>query len=302
MNAFFRGNYVFALTLLALVMQGVSAVAAEVNWQKDLNTATKLAEQTQKPLMIQFTASWCGYCHKMTRETFRDEKVVSKINNCVVAVQVDFDANRRLANTLGVKALPTTVVILEANDVRLWEGYQSIAKFTSNLDKVCTVVKTPLPKAPDGPAPASLPPTPSTPKVSQTNGIRIISPTTSVIGFSGVCLVSLVDDQVLQQGSPGVQLDYHGSTLRFASDEYRRRFEENPNRYWPSWDGRCPVSMIDEKVRRQGDLRLAVIYKRRLVLLASEEHREAFAKSPEVYRQLADEQTAPQPTSAPLGR
>jgi len=257
-----------------------SSDAAQVNWQKDLQTAAKLAEQSKRPLLLQFTADWCGYCHKMEKETFRDGRVVAQIESCYLPVQVNFDANRKLANSLGVTSLPTTaVVFVDSKNVHLLEGFQSPGVMIAELTKLCPVV-------PRQPARAVIETT-SAVTAGPMHSQRPIE-----AAFSGNCLVSLVDDRVFRMGDTATPLNHRGTILNFASAEHRQRFESDPERYWPLWDGYCPVSLADEKVRRPGSLKSAVMYKGRLVLLANADHQASFTENPRLYQQLVDEQAA----------
>jgi thioredoxin-related protein len=56
----------------------------------------KLAAKTNKPIMINFTATWCGYCKKMNRTTFADKHVIDVLNNGFVGIKVDGDSQREL--------------------------------------------------------------------------------------------------------------------------------------------------------------------------------------------------------------
>jgi protein disulfide-isomerase len=79
------------ITLL-LVVAGVTAQAQEeLTWHTDLNKATEIARQEQKPLFLFFTGSdWCGWCIRLQNEVFKKPEFVTWAKEKVVLVELDF--------------------------------------------------------------------------------------------------------------------------------------------------------------------------------------------------------------------
>jgi thiol:disulfide interchange protein DsbD len=59
-----------------------------LTWLHSEETATAMAKAESRPLMVDFTAEWCGACKKMAKETFADPRVMEKAGH-FVAVKVD---------------------------------------------------------------------------------------------------------------------------------------------------------------------------------------------------------------------
>ena len=96
------------IALLAL-LAAVTATADEspgVRW-RSLDDALAEAETVGKPVMIHFTAEWCGWCKKMKREVYTRPEVAAAIDRDFVPAIVDTDRHPELKARYGVRGLPT---------------------------------------------------------------------------------------------------------------------------------------------------------------------------------------------------
>ncbi|MGB7786887.1 MAG: thioredoxin family protein [Salinimicrobium sp.] len=83
------------------------------NWIHDLDEARKLSLGTNKLMLVDFWASWCGPCRKMDQESWSDPEVQKLMSN-YIPVQVDIDNDRISATRYAVKAIPF-VFIMDGN-------------------------------------------------------------------------------------------------------------------------------------------------------------------------------------------
>ena len=67
--------------------------------------ALSKARSENKPLVLDFTATWCAPCQRMIRETFPAPNVARLLDQCVF-VKVDTDEHPALANKFGAIGLP----------------------------------------------------------------------------------------------------------------------------------------------------------------------------------------------------
>ena len=93
-----------------------------VKWRDNLAAARTESGATGKPLLLYFTADWCGPCHQMSRTTWADARVNAALD-AYVPVKVDVDASPDLAKRFDVSAVPRLVLLDPAgNAVASREG------------------------------------------------------------------------------------------------------------------------------------------------------------------------------------
>ncbi len=87
-----------------------------VAWQPYSDQLMKMAKQKQKPVIIDFYATWCSPCRELDEITFHNPEVVKKADQEFLMVKVDLTqkgnpVHERLLAQYGVKGVPTVVFL-----------------------------------------------------------------------------------------------------------------------------------------------------------------------------------------------
>jgi thioredoxin-related protein/YHS domain-containing protein len=102
------------LVLFAMICLGfmpASFAVEEIPWSTDIEGSLRKAAATGKPVLMEFTASWCVYCKRMEKTTFVDPAIVSSVNQQFVAVRIDADQHKDLVADLAIKGLPAILIV-----------------------------------------------------------------------------------------------------------------------------------------------------------------------------------------------
>ncbi|WP_299467999.1 DUF255 domain-containing protein [uncultured Gimesia sp.] len=259
---------VLSLSLIFITSLSRHVQGEEIKWQTDLKQAAQQARTEEKAMLIQIGASWCGFCHKMEKETYRDPKVIRHVNSCFIPIRVDADQHAELVEAIGISGLPTTAIITpQLKIVKKISGYVAAQEMEGHLNKICLVKHEQV--VPDRS-------NRSIQKISQ----KQLAPE---FAFKGVCLVSMLDDQQLVEGVPAFSSEYKGRKVCFISAEHKKQFDSNPDRYWPAFEGNCRVSQLEQNQSVEGDPHAGGVYREKLVFFSSADERDRFSSNPSQY-------------------
>lgn len=91
--------------------------------------ALEKAQKEKKLLLLDFTASWCGPCHKMEKDTWAAAEVRAWLSENAIAIQIDVDEERELAQRFRIDAMPTVVALREGAEFDRVVGYRNASQF-----------------------------------------------------------------------------------------------------------------------------------------------------------------------------
>jgi thiol-disulfide isomerase/thioredoxin len=103
-------NLVVFLGLVTLV-QAAEDPAPEIAWVTDLNEGMQLAKIHNKPLMLHFYGDHCPPCRMLDAKAFRNRDLILALNDNVIAVKINADRRRDVAQNYQVTRWPTDVFL-----------------------------------------------------------------------------------------------------------------------------------------------------------------------------------------------
>lgn len=128
---------VAAALLLAHPPPAGPAPTQGIRWERGFDEALARARASGRPIMVDFWADWCGWCHRLDRTTYVDPVVVRKSQD-FVPVKVDTEGSRRevgISEKYDVATLPTIAFLSPSGRLILRvTGFQGPGQFPNAMD------------------------------------------------------------------------------------------------------------------------------------------------------------------------
>ena len=125
-----------ASVALALAFLGTSGQHS-IRWEHRFDDAVKKARAANKPIMIDFWADWCAWCHRLDQTTYVDPVVV-RLSEGFVPVKVDTEGSRKnqeIALRYNVATLPTiTFITPGGRQISTLKGFQGPGQFPRTME------------------------------------------------------------------------------------------------------------------------------------------------------------------------
>ncbi len=121
------------LVLFLFVMASQVSNAA---WLYSMEEAQRMALSTNRFIVVDFWASWCGPCKKMDVDAWAAPQVKELMSTGFVSLKINIDDERALAEKYGVKAIPF-VMIIDANGkvVSSFDGYRNASGVIKEIER-----------------------------------------------------------------------------------------------------------------------------------------------------------------------
>ena len=126
---------VFGAVLALTAVSKWMTPAELVPWRGDLSAAQTESRASNKPILLYFTAEWCGPCQEMRRRVWSDA-AVAEATKSVIPVRLDVDREPKLAQQYRVDAMPTFLMLSPGGEVsRTHVGAMEAQEFINWLSR-----------------------------------------------------------------------------------------------------------------------------------------------------------------------
>ncbi len=103
---------------------------AEIRHATD-DTFEKMVLQSERPVIVDFWAAWCGPCKMVAPEL---EKLATKYDGTVDVVKVDVDANPKLSQAFGIMSIPTIAFFAPGQQPKGVQGFRPAEDLERSFD------------------------------------------------------------------------------------------------------------------------------------------------------------------------
>lgn len=88
----------------------------------DYETTKAIAKETNMPILLIFSADWCGYCQQLKK----DLPNIEDMDRYIVCI-MDIEANPEFKEKMGIRSLPTSIIINQNtnNEMSRKTGYKA---------------------------------------------------------------------------------------------------------------------------------------------------------------------------------
>src|SRR5271166_6534101 len=129
---------------LFFLVQGAAIGQQPIHWEASIDSAKATANQSNRLVLVLFSAPWCTACHHLENDIRNQPGAVAALEANFVPVKINYDFYPNTAKQYGVTRLPTTVIIApntRGDVLAVIPEYMPVDEYLLKLNKVATDTK-----------------------------------------------------------------------------------------------------------------------------------------------------------------
>lgn len=290
----------FAAVLLSVAFLAHAAGEYESVWRTDFRAAQAEAKRLRRPMVIHFSAEWCGPCRQMERDVLKSRDLLERLGKNFVAVKIDSDARPDLVRQYNIRALPSDIFVdPNGRILSQTQGYQEKSRYLAQIAHVearwaqaqtmhiardsrpqsTTERRDESPLARQDSSASS-----KQQQQQQQNEGRPEAPALGnpqvIIGLDGFSPVTLARERKWVKGRKEFTATYQDVVYYMSSAEELQAFQSHPGKFAPRLLGCDPVVLWKSDRAVSGSTQFGAFFDGELYLFVSDESREQFKRSP----------------------
>jgi thiol:disulfide interchange protein len=127
------------MALLMLPVTGHATVGIEfsdIEWQPYSPATSAKAKQQGRPQFVFIYAQWCQFCERFEKQTLESAPIRARLEKEFVPIALDYDQSREQVKQLGVKMVPTTIILApDGRQLLRFLGVVSVTELLGIMDK-----------------------------------------------------------------------------------------------------------------------------------------------------------------------
>ena len=142
-------GWIIAVLLVVLAWAGAYALRGSgekhvlEGWADGMSAGQQLAEEADKPMVVLFTAGWCGPCQDLKRDVLTKGDVSAALQAGFVPVQIDLtdqsanNPNLAVAQRYGIAGIPTVIAMTpDGKPIEVYKGGRTVDDFAAWLARL----------------------------------------------------------------------------------------------------------------------------------------------------------------------
>lgn len=296
----------WGLVILGWGLVASASAQQGVRWQVDLETAKRLAAQTNRMVLVHFWADWCLPCRQMEQEVFVRPDVAAAVESHFVPVKVNADYFPHTRQQYGITVLPSDVILApDGQLIARLAGTADASRYVGQLGQIAAAtngvpagygqpgleVASRQPAGPPLGGPAAQAPLGQQPANMGSPDARFVGR----VAEQQPAQVMPADQRYVQpygppsEGPPRVKIPPATEVARSQAPPSQPPAAPSLGAQLPpgtpplGLDGFCPVELSDGRRWVRGDPRWGLIHRGRTYLFAGPAQRDRFDAAPDRY-------------------